>query len=119
MTIRLPDGSRARLLNGASIRYRRDFPQRRRLWLSGAARFDVVPGGEFALWTETALATTLGASFVVRAFDRETTFVATREGIVRLRALNEDNDPAYRSVTVGPAQHAIAARMVGARVALP
>jgi ferric-dicitrate binding protein FerR (iron transport regulator) len=119
LTIRLPDGSRAKLLNGATVRYRRDFPQRRRLWLSGQAKFDVVPGREFALWTETAFVTTLDAEFEVRAMDRETTFVATRAGIVRLRALNEDNDPAYRSVTVGAGQHALAARMVGARPIRP
>jgi ferric-dicitrate binding protein FerR (iron transport regulator) len=115
-TVRLPDGSRARLLKGATIQYRRDFPQRRRIWLSGQARFDVVPGSAFVLWTETALVSTLGGSFVVRATGRETTFVSMRTGIARLRALNEDNDPAYRSVTIGYRQNAFAARMVGAKM---
>jgi ferric-dicitrate binding protein FerR (iron transport regulator) len=116
MTIRLPDGSRARLLNGASIRYRRDFPQRRRLWLSGQATFDVIPGPTFALWTETALVITFAGSFAVRASGRETTFVSTRAGVVRLRALNEDNDPSYRSVTLRSGQRGFAARMVGAKL---
>jgi ferric-dicitrate binding protein FerR (iron transport regulator) len=103
-------------VNGASIRYRRDFAQRRRLWLSGQAAFDVVPGNTFALWTETALVSTLGGSFAVRSSGRETTFVTMRSGVMRLRALNEDNDPAYRSVTIGTGQRAFAARMVGAKI---
>ena len=115
-TIKLPDGSRARLVNGATIKYRRDFPQRRRLWLSGQATFDVIPGPKFALWTETALVITFGGSLAVRASGRETTYVSTRAGVVRLRALNEDNDPSYPSVTIGSGQGGFAARMVGAKL---
>jgi ferric-dicitrate binding protein FerR (iron transport regulator) len=115
-TIKLPDGSRARLMNGATIRYRPDFPERRRLWLSGQATFDVTPGPTFALWTETALVITFAGSFAVRASGRETTFVSTRAGVVRLRALNEENDPSYGSVTIGSGRRGFAARMVGAKL---
>src|SRR2546430_10917897 len=77
-TVRLPDGSRAQLMNGATIRYRRDFAQRRRLWLSGQATFDVVPGRVLSLWTETAVVSTRTGSFAVRTSGRETTFVSMR-----------------------------------------
>jgi hypothetical protein len=103
-------------MNGATIRYRRDFPGRRRIWLSGQGTLDVVPGTPFSLWTETALVSTLGASLAVRASGRETTFVSMRAGVARLRALNEDNDPAYRSVMIASGQRAFAARMVGAKI---
>jgi ferric-dicitrate binding protein FerR (iron transport regulator) len=118
-TVRLPDGSRARLMDGATIRFRRDFPQRRRLWLYGQATFDVVPGRLLSLWTENALVSTRTGSFAVRASGRETTFVSMRTGVARLRALNEDMDPAYRPVTIASGQHAFAARMVGAKVTPP
>lgn len=118
-TIALPDGSRAVLSRGSRVRYRRDFPGRRVLWLFGQGTFQVLPGTEFTVWTETAIAKTFGGRFSVTAAGRESTFVFVRTGSVKLRALNEDNDPAYRSVVAVAGQRAIAARTVGARLAPP
>ena len=116
LTVRLPDGSRATLINGGTIEFRDDFVMRRRAWVFGQARLDVLQGPTFSLWTETAMVSTTGGSFTVRASGRETTLVSTRAGTVRLRALNDESDPAYRSVTVGAGQRAVAVRLVGAKV---
>ena len=115
-TVRLPDGSRATLVNGASISYRDDFVRRRRAWVTGQATFDVREGPAFSLWTQTAFITTTGAFFIVRAVGRETTFVAARRGTLRLRALNDETDPAFRSATIAAGQQAFAVRLVGAKV---
>jgi ferric-dicitrate binding protein FerR (iron transport regulator) len=116
-TVVLPDGSRAVLSRGSKLRYRRDFPVRRTLWVFGQGTFQVVPGTEFTVWTETALAKTSGGRFSVTAASRQSTIVIVRTGSVTLRALNEDNDPAYPSVVAVAGQRAIAARTVGARLA--
>ena len=117
--IRLPDGSVAKLAMGATIRYRTDFAARRVLWLFGQATFEIVPGSSFAVWTETGVTKTTGSSIFVRAMTRESSFVAVSAGVARLRALNEDNDPAYPSVTIGPGQRAFAARTLTAHVIPP
>lgn len=116
-TIPLPDGSRATLSRGSLVRYRPGFPGRRTLWLFGQGSFDVVPGTEFTLWTETALVTTAGARLSVTAAGRESTFVVVREGSARLRALNDDNDPAFPSVLVGAGGRAFAVRTRGVKLA--
>lgn len=118
-TVVLPDGSRAVLSRGSKIRYRRDFPVRRTLWVFGQGTFQVVPGPEFTVWTETAIAKTSGGRFSVTAAGRASTTVLVRRGSVRLRALNEDNDPAYPSVLAVAGQRATAERTVGARLTPP
>jgi ferric-dicitrate binding protein FerR (iron transport regulator) len=117
VTVRLPDSSRVILGQGSSLRYRRDFAQRRTLWLFGRGAVEIVSGAPFTLWTETAVAKTTGATFDVRAVGLDSTIVHVRTGSIRLRALNEDNDPAYRSVTLGPGQLGFGIKMVGARAA--
>ena len=117
--VHLPDSTLVELARDAAMQYRRDFAQRRVLWLYGQASLEVTPGPPLALWTETAVAKTGGASFTVRATGRESTLVSMRAGSVRLRALNEDNDPAYSTVTTAAGQRAVAARMIGAHLILP
>ena len=119
LKVRLPDGSRATLVNGASVEFRDDFARRRRAWVFGRATFDILQGPTFSLWTETAFVTTTEAKFAVRSTGRETTFVSMRSGTARLRALNDESDPAYRSVTISAGQRAFAARLVGAKVIPP
>ena len=119
LTVRLPDRSRATLINGASISLQDNFAQRRRVWVFGEATFDVRQGPSLSLWTETAFISTTGGSFTIRASGRETTFVSVRRGTLRLRALNDESDPAYRSVTIGARQRGFAVRLVGAKVAPP
>jgi ferric-dicitrate binding protein FerR (iron transport regulator) len=119
LTLRLPDGSRATLINGGTIEFRDDFVLRRRAWVFGQALLEVLQGPTLSLWTETAFISTTGGSFTVRASGRETTFVSVRTGTARLRALNDESDPAYRSVTIGAGQRGFAARLVGARVTAP
>lgn len=114
--VHLPDGSLAKLTKGTTVRYRSDFATRRTLWLFGGASIDAIPGSPFAVWTETAVIRTTGASLSIRAFDSGSTFVAVRAGTARVRALNEDNDPAYPAVTIGPGQHAFAVRTLGAHL---
>jgi len=116
LTLRLPDGSRATLINGGTIEFRDDFVLRRKAWVFGQASLDVLQGPTFSLWTETAFISTTGGSFTLRASGRETTFVSMRTGTARLRALNDESDPAYRSVTIGAGQRAFAVRLVGAKV---
>ncbi|HEU4993597.1 MAG TPA: hypothetical protein VFT29_02220 [Gemmatimonadaceae bacterium] len=113
-THRLPDGSYAGLSDGASVRYAPDFAFRRVLWLHGAVDLEVVKGPQLTVWTETAVARTSEASLVINSTDLDSTFVFVRRGAVRLRALNEDMDPAYHGVSVGAGQSAVAARMLGA-----
>jgi ferric-dicitrate binding protein FerR (iron transport regulator) len=117
VTVRLPDSSRVVLGRGSSLRYRPDFAQRRVLWLIGRATLEIVPGPAFSLWTETAFLNTLDGSFDVQTTGLDTTVVRVRAGTVRLRALNEDNDPAYRTATIGPGQLGFSIKMVGARIA--
>jgi len=117
--VRLPDSSTVVLASGARVRYDRDFASRRVLWLFGSARFDVVPGSPFVVWTETAVARTNRASFAVTAASQESTFVLVHTGTVQLRALNEDNDGAYRAVSIGAGSRALALRVVGARLIPP
>jgi ferric-dicitrate binding protein FerR (iron transport regulator) len=115
-TIRLPDGSRAIISKGSIVRYRNDLPARRTIWLFGAGELIIVPGPEFTVWTETALVKTAGAQFSVTALGRASTRLSVSEGSATLRALNEDDDPAYPSVVVAAGQHALAERTVGARL---
>ena len=117
--VRLPDGSRATLMSGSRIRYRPDFARRRVIWLSGQAALEIISGSDFTVWTETARMKSLGGSFIVRNVGLDTTFVSVRRGTANLRAFNEDNDPAYRSVIVGTGQRAFAAKMVGAKLIPP
>ena len=112
--LRFPDGSRATLSIGSRVRYRADLPTRRTAWLFGEGMFDIAPGSDFTLWTETSLVKTTGGRFFISAIDRDSTFLSVRQGIVRLRALNEDSDPAYPSVMVATGQRAFAAKTVGA-----
>jgi hypothetical protein len=86
--------------------------------LYGQGTFEVVRGREFTVWTETALAKTGGARFSITAAGRESTLVIVREGSVTLRALNDDNDPAFPSVLAVAGQRATAARTVGAKLGL-
>src|SRR5467141_3279393 len=44
LTLRLPDGSRATLINAGTIQYRDDFVRRRRAWVVGQAMLDVLQG---------------------------------------------------------------------------
>ena len=118
-TILLPDSTRVELARDADMQYRRDFAHRRVLWLHGQAALAVAPGPPLALWTETAITRTGGATFTVRAADRESTVVSVLAGVVRLRALNEDNDPAYATVTVEAGGRAFAVRTMGARLIPP
>src|SRR6266566_5193812 len=60
LTLRLPDGSRATLINGGTIQFRDDFVRRRRAWVFGQAMLDVLPGPTLSLWTETAFISTTG-----------------------------------------------------------
>lgn len=118
-THRLPDGSYAGLSEGATIKYGRDFASRRVLWAHGTVDLDVVAGPQLTVWTETAVAKTNAASVVIESSDLDSTFVFVRRGAVRLRALNDDQDPAYPAVSVAAGQPAFAARMVGAFVRKP
>jgi ferric-dicitrate binding protein FerR (iron transport regulator) len=113
-THRLPDGSYAGLSDGATVRYGRDFARRRVLWLHGKVDLEVVGGPVLTVWTETAIAKTAAASVVIESSGLDSTFVFVRRGAVRLRALNEDKDPAYPGVVVGAGQNGFAARMIGA-----
>jgi ferric-dicitrate binding protein FerR (iron transport regulator) len=115
MTLELPDGSRAAMTAGTRLRYAPDFAHRRTIWLFGEAALEIKPGSEFALWTETALVKTVGGRLSVRAVDRETTFVVVSEGRANVRALNEDNDPAYSSLWITSAQSALALKTVGVK----
>ena len=116
--VRLPDQSRVTLGPGSSLRYLPDFAARR-VWLIGRGTLEITPGPAFSIWTETALAKTTGASFDIRATGLATTYVTVRAGSVRLRALNEDNDPAYQSVLFGPGQRGFSAKMIGVKVTPP
>ena len=101
---------------GRTIEFRDDFVRRRRAWVFGQVMLEVLQGPTLSLWTETAFISTTGGSFTVRASGRETTFVSVRSGTARLRALNDESDPAYRSVTIGAGQRAFAVRLVGAKI---
>jgi ferric-dicitrate binding protein FerR (iron transport regulator) len=114
--LRFPDGSRATLSMGSRVRYRVDLPHRRTAWLFGEGTFEIAAGSDFTLWTETSLIKTTGGRFFITATDRDSTFVTVRQGVLRLRALNEDGDPAYRSVLVASGQRAFAAKTVGANL---
>lgn len=114
--IRLPDGSWATMASGTTVRFRRDMAERRTMWLFGGAELEVVRGEPFTVWTETAVLKTAGGEFSITALTRESTLLAVREGSATLRALNEDNDPAYPSVIVGTGQRALAARTVGTKL---
>ena len=114
--VRLPDGSRATLAFGSRLRYRSDLPERRTAWVFGQGMFDIAAGSDFTLWTETSLLKTTGGRFFITAVDRDSSFVSVRQGVVRLRALNEDGDPAYRMVVIASGQRAFAAKTVGAKL---
>jgi ferric-dicitrate binding protein FerR (iron transport regulator) len=114
--IRLPDGSWATMASGTMMRFRRDMAARRTMWLFGAADLEVVKGGAFTVWTETAVVRTDGGDFSVTALTPASTLLAVHKGTATLRALNEDDDPAYPSMVVGAGQRALAARTVGTKL---
>ena len=71
--VELADGSTVRLLGGATLAYAAPdeaTPFNRRVTLTGAAFFDIVPGQQgFTVETPTGLTTVLGTSFGIQADD--------------------------------------------------
>jgi ferric-dicitrate binding protein FerR (iron transport regulator) len=118
VVVRLADSSVLRLESGSVARYRPGIANRR-LWLVGKAALSIAPGKPFTVWTETAVMHSAAATLDIRTEGLETTYVDVTAGSVRLRAQNEDNDPAYPAVTVSAGQSGVAAKMVGARLVRP
>ena len=89
LAVELPDGSRAELNSGTSLRYARRFGAERRVVLVGEAFFDVAEdaGRPFLVETHDAVVQVLGTRFGVRAWPGEPeggTAVAVESGRVLL-----------------------------------
>lgn len=87
--ITLDDGTRVRLAPDATISIPEKFPTTRAVKLSGAADFEVAPGGssEFRVVARDAIVTATGTRFTVYAYDMdEAATVVVHEGTVAVRS---------------------------------
>lgn len=79
MIVKLPDRSVVILKKGSEVVFTSDFKNKRTVFLSGEAFFEVVhdPGRPFCVYSDEIVTRVLGTSFTVRAFRNEKAFRIT------------------------------------------
>jgi hypothetical protein len=101
--VRLPDQSVVELAPGSSMRYAKNFADRKHRWIdfSGEAKFTVAPSPDADFVIETAVAdvTVLGTVFTLNARDKMLV-VEVHEGKVSVQPESETGEPQGRAAMV-------------------
>lgn len=109
--VALPDGSRATLAGGSTLRFRHDFAAGgpRRVFLDGEAGFSVVRGestAPFEVHAAGAVITVVGTGFTVHGYGSEPVLVTVRSGSVRVQSFDDRGDALGDALLVSAGQRA-------------